>query len=112
MRQILSDARNVNLTRAESEAQVMLKMFNMATAAMAVGLPVDWQDICKRAARTKPACIESLPIFVKLIRVFGGGSSGGFVPDFCRFHRKLAPNEKGCRREFLPGGGCPPCFPP
>ena len=72
-------------------------MLNYSVAAETV----DWSQITKQVSRMKPNCLQSVPIFVKLVKEYGGGSEGAFVPEFCSFHRKFVPNERTVNAAFF-----------
>lgn len=97
----LSDAKNVSLARPESEAQVLLKVYNTSADVIRRGDPVDWESVALQVLRTKPMCEGTIPVFIKLVpgagfgSHLGGGKPTRRSPDSTTTHRHFcrAPKE-------------------
>ena len=98
--ELLSDARNINLQRNESEVQVMLKMWTAADKhrQLEPTEPVPWDNILKSVLRTKPACSQYASVLMNFIKHYGQ-----FATDFSKFHSRYCPNERIVLGNFYEG---------
>jgi len=86
--ELLSGVHNLQLSKAEHELEVLLKVWRQATKYTKEGKAIDWADILKSILRTQPECTGYVSPMVKFVQLFGGGSECTCIPDLCRFHRR------------------------
>lgn len=97
----LSDAKNVQLTRKETEVQVLLKATNIAIKLKEQTGEINWDTVHSKILQTKPDCSSYANSLLRFSKLYAGGADGGFMADLARFHAKFVPAGRAVGGSFF-----------
>lgn len=83
-----------HLQRAESEVSGLVKIFNMASAFMSRGEPVEWNVIRRSILRTRPPYAASLNALIAFAAARSGGPGATFMTYLHKIHGLFVPASK------------------
>ena len=91
--EMISHARNEpgRVQRKTGVVQALVKIQSMVTQQSKSKSNIDWNVIGRALAMRRSVDPEDLPILMKFVQVYGGGSSGKFVHEIDRFVKNFMP---------------------